>query len=161
MAAPSLAPTEFRPDRDTVWLAVAALGAAAVFGLWRGFAHEWSADQVAGREAAAADLRDPAAVEALPLVSAATDTLIPAQAQAEPATPPSNAAPSLAAGKPTAERESPTQPPSRAAPEPVPEADDAAAASSVPTLQVLEKDPVDTQPPAAEAPPDDGATISE
>jgi len=87
MAAHTLAPADYSPDRDTPKAAVAMLAAVAIFGLWRGFAHEFAAERIGGPDAPAADAYSPRAATALPAVAAGVDTLIPPEAEPVPVVP--------------------------------------------------------------------------
>jgi hypothetical protein len=163
MAAYSMAPTEYSPPRELSRIALAMLGAAALVGLWRGFAETVAAQSVSGDEAAIRAV-EPRVATALPTVSATTDTLIPPEAERAPATrtpakpeaapetPPTHAAPGPDASAPDAASAKPptsspappvTAPPPASSPERTADPLTGPATGPQPTLQVLDKSPVE------------------
>lgn len=149
MAAHTLAPADYSPDRNTPKAAVAMLAAVAIFGLWRGFAREFAAERIGGPDAPAADAYSPRAATALPAVAAGVDTLIPPEAEPAPAASVANAAKPKAAALDVVVTEEAAGAPAAVEPDGAVETSPGADA---PTLQAPEDDPA---PPVEDEPPPD------
>ena len=148
------APTAFSPTPETVKIAVAMLAVAGLAGLWRGAAETMDRGNA---EPPAVDESRAVRAQALPMVAATADTMIPAQAAETLAPAPVAAKPARAPSAPAAEPEAEAAPASEAAPAPVVEAAPAATAPTDRDLAepVVVPDEEFAPPPPEDAPPAD------